>query len=54
MESFPFDLVFHMRKVLTALVLPPNGPLIVAFAGLLLLRRWPQFGREHGGSGAKR
>jgi uncharacterized SAM-binding protein YcdF (DUF218 family) len=45
MELPSFDLYFHMRKVLGTLVLPPNGPLILAFAGLLLLGRRPQLGR---------
>lgn len=45
MESLLPDLIFYSRKVLATLVLPPTGPLIVAFAGLLLLRRSPRFGR---------
>ncbi len=45
MESLPFDLYFLMRKVFGTLVLPPNGPLILAFAGLLLLGRRPLLGR---------
>lgn len=40
-----FDL-FYVRKVLGTLVLPPIGPLILAFAGLLLLGRWPKLGRS--------
>jgi uncharacterized SAM-binding protein YcdF (DUF218 family) len=44
MEFLSFDL-YYLRKVLGALVLPPNGPLIVAFAGLLLLGRRPRLGR---------
>jgi uncharacterized SAM-binding protein YcdF (DUF218 family) len=44
MELLSFDL-FYARKVLGTLVLPPNGPLILAFAGLLLLGRWPKLGR---------
>jgi len=37
--------MFLLRKALTALVLPPTGPLIVAFLGLATLRRWPRVGR---------
>ena len=44
MELLSFDL-FYVRKVLGTLVLPPNGPLLLAFAGLLLLRRRPKLGR---------
>lgn len=36
---------FLVKKVLTALVLPPTGPLIVAIIGLLLLRPRPRLGR---------
>jgi len=36
---------FLLRKALTALVLPPTGPLIVAILGLAALRRWPRLGR---------
>lgn len=45
MESLPFDLLFHLRKVLTTLVLPPLGPLVLAFAGLMLLASRPRLGR---------
>jgi len=38
--------LFLLRKALTALVLPPTGPLIVAFLGLATLRRWPRLGRR--------
>src|SRR5258706_8071656 len=44
MESIALDL-FYVRKVLSTLVLPPIGPLILAFAGLLLLGRRPKLGR---------
>ena len=44
MEFLLVDL-FFLRGVLRSLVLPPNGPLIVAFAGLLLLGRRPRLGR---------
>lgn len=37
--------LFVLRKALTALVLPPTGPLIVAVLGLATLRRWPTLGR---------
>jgi len=45
MESMSSDLIFYLRKVLGTLVLPPVGPLIAAFAGLLLLGRRPKLGR---------
>ena len=38
--------LFVLRKALTALVLPPTGPLIVAFLGLATLTRWPRLGRR--------
>ena len=37
--------LFLLKKALAALVLPPTGPLIVAFLGLAMLRRWPRLGR---------
>jgi uncharacterized SAM-binding protein YcdF (DUF218 family) len=37
--------LFVLRKALTALALPPTGPLIVAFIGLASLMRWPRLGR---------
>jgi uncharacterized SAM-binding protein YcdF (DUF218 family) len=37
--------LFVLRKALGALVLPPTGPLIVAFLGLATLTRWPRLGR---------
>jgi len=36
--------LFFVRKVLTGLVLPPTGPLIVAFLGLMLLKARPMLG----------
>jgi len=39
------ELFFFLRKVATALVLPPVGPLLLSVAGLLLLRRAPRLGR---------
>ena len=37
--------LFLVKKVLTALVLPPTGPLILAFLGLMLLKARPMLGR---------
>lgn len=37
--------LFIARKILAALILPPTGPLLVALAGLLLLKRRPAWGR---------
>jgi uncharacterized SAM-binding protein YcdF (DUF218 family) len=37
--------LFIAKKALTALVLPPTGPLLVALVGLALLRRRPRWGR---------
>lgn len=45
MEIPSYDLVFYLRKVLGTSVLPPNGPFILVFFGLLMLGRRPQFGR---------
>lgn len=39
------DLLFALRALVKALVLPPAGPLLVALAGLALLRRAPRTGR---------
>ena len=36
---------FLLKKVLTALALPPAGPLLLAALGLLLMRRWPRLGK---------
>lgn len=36
---------FVLKKLLTALVLPPTGPLLLAFAGALTIRRLPRLGR---------
>ena len=38
------DLVL-VKKIFTALVLPPTGPLILAFLGLILLKARPRLGR---------
>lgn len=37
--------LFFLKKLATALVLPPTGPLLVALAGALALRRLPRLGR---------
>ena len=37
--------LFLLKKTLTALVLPPTGPLIIALLGLATLTRWPRTGR---------
>jgi len=37
--------LFWVKKALTALVLPPTGPLVVAIAGLALGRAHPRLGR---------
>ena len=37
--------LFLLKKLLTAMVLPPTGPLLLAIAGALMLRRWPRTGR---------
>jgi uncharacterized SAM-binding protein YcdF (DUF218 family) len=35
---------FFLKKLLTTLVLPPTGPLLLAFAGALTIRRRPRVG----------
>ena len=37
--------LFLLKRVLTALVLPPTGPLLLAIAGAVALRRRPRLGR---------
>ena len=37
--------LFLVKKALTGLVLPPTGPLILAFLGLMLLKAKPMLGR---------
>lgn len=37
--------LFLAKKLLTAVVLPPTGPLLVALLGLAFLQRWPRVGR---------
>jgi uncharacterized SAM-binding protein YcdF (DUF218 family) len=39
------------KKILSALVLPPAGPLLLSALGLLLMRRWPRFGKTLAWSG---
>jgi uncharacterized SAM-binding protein YcdF (DUF218 family) len=39
------EAVFWLKALAKALVLPPAGPILVALAGLLLLRRAPRAGR---------
>ncbi|MBC7982640.1 MAG: YdcF family protein [Candidatus Obscuribacterales bacterium] len=36
------DVLFFLKKLLTALILPPASLLLLAFLGLLFLRRWPR------------
>lgn len=43
--------MFLLKKLLTALALPPAGPLLLAALGLLLIRRWPRFGKTLAWSG---
>lgn len=38
-------LLFYLKKLLTALVLPPFGLMLLALAGLLVSRRFPRLGR---------
>jgi uncharacterized SAM-binding protein YcdF (DUF218 family) len=38
--------LFFLKKALTVIVLPPNGPLLLALLGLLTLRRRPRVGRS--------
>jgi len=42
---------FELKTLVRALALPPGGPLLVALAGLLLLRRLPSAGRLLAGAG---
>jgi uncharacterized SAM-binding protein YcdF (DUF218 family) len=41
--------VFALEKLLTALILPPMGPLLLAAVGLVLARRHPRAGRALAG-----
>lgn len=43
--------MFFLKKLLTALALPPAGPLLLAALGLLLMRRRPRFGKALAWSG---
>jgi uncharacterized SAM-binding protein YcdF (DUF218 family) len=38
------DWLFYSKKIITALVLPPSGPLLLVVLGLLLRRRWARRG----------
>ena len=38
------DWLFYSKKIITALVLPPSGPLLLIVFGLLLRRRWVRTG----------
>ena len=38
------DWLFYSKKIITALVLPPSGPLLITVIGLLLRRRWARTG----------
>lgn len=38
------DWLFYSKKIITALVLPPAGPLLIIIVGLLLRRRWTRTG----------
>lgn len=42
---------FELKTLVRALAMPPGGPLLVALAGLLLLRRLPSAGRLLAGAG---
>lgn len=39
------DLAFTLKAIFKAVVLPPTGPILLAIAGLLLVRRAPRAGR---------
>lgn len=43
--------MFLLKKILTALALPPAGPLLLAALGLLLMRRRPRLGQTLAWSG---
>ncbi|MDT3736875.1 MAG: YdcF family protein [Denitratisoma sp.] len=43
--------MFLLKKILTALALPPAGPLLLAALGLLLMRRRPRLGKSLAWSG---
>jgi uncharacterized SAM-binding protein YcdF (DUF218 family) len=38
--------LFLIKKTLTSVILPPNGPLLLVLLGLLILKRRPKFGRS--------
>ncbi len=39
------EFLFELKKLVTALVLPPTGPLVLAALGLLVMARRPRLGR---------
>lgn len=41
----PLFRMFYLKKLISALILPPLGPLLLITAGLLLMRRHPRSGR---------
>lgn len=38
-------MLFALKKLITKLILPPVGLLLVALVGLIILKRWPRTGR---------
>jgi uncharacterized SAM-binding protein YcdF (DUF218 family) len=41
-----------LRLIVTSLVLPPGGPIVLVLLGVLAWRRWPRFGRALAAVGA--
>ena len=41
-----------VRLIVSLLVLPPGGPIVLSLLGVLLWRRWPRFGRALAAAGA--
>ncbi len=39
------SLYFAFKKLVSSLILPPGGPLLLALLGLLLWRKWPRIGK---------
>jgi len=39
------EIAFTLKAIAKALVLPPAGPMLLAFVGLLVRRHWPRAGR---------
>ena len=46
------EIAFWARKLAVLLILPPVGPLIVAFAGIAIMGGWPKLGRGLAAVGA--